>query len=448
MNNNVINRKNILRKFFFSEDTRSLCRLKDKNTFSRNRKITFSDILLMTYNKQAKTTSMEIRNYEKNMKGNENVNYTNEAYLKQRRNLNPEVFKEANKVYLLNFYNDDKENILKEKNYITLAIDGSKFELPNTPQNREYFGKAINQYKEEKHPARALLSTIYDINNQFYLDIQIDKYTASETALAKKNIEKAQEIINDDMIVIFDRSYASLEMFLWLNEHNIKFIMRLNNRYFKNEIKNMKSNDEIIYIQHTNPRLQNLKRNYPNETKKLEKLKETRVRCTKIKLSSDSDEIILSNLEFEQFTKEEIIELYGRRWNIETSYNCIKNKLKIEAFTGNLPILIKQDIYAQILVYNQLQDMVFTANQKLKEKLKDKKLKLDYKINENIAIGLFKNELIRILLIADTQESNKQYEKLLDEMTRYATAIRKGRPTQPRLFNRSNRYRTNMKSSF
>lgn len=63
----------------------------------------------------------------------------------------------------------------------------------------------------------------------------------------------------------------------------------------------------------------------------------------------------------------------------------------------------------------QLQDMVFTANQKLK----DKKLKLDYKINENIAIGLFKDELIRILLIADTQESNKQYGELLDEMTRY-----------------------------
>ena len=92
--------------------------------------------------------------------------------------------------------------------------------------------------------------------------------------------------------------------------------------------------------------------------------------------------------------------------------------------------------------------MIYTGNNKLKEKQKDKNLKLEYKINENIAVGIFKNELIRILLIKDDKESNRQYEELMNEMTNYTTAIRKGRPSQPRLFNRANKYRTNMKSSF
>lgn len=442
---NVINRKNILRNFFVSENTRPLCRLKNKNTFSRNRKITFSDILLITYNKQAKSTSIEIRNYEKNVKGKEHVEYTNEAYLKQRRNLNPEVFKEGNKIYLKNFYNTD--DVIYNKNYLLMAIDGSKIEIPNTPQNRNFFGFQKTQH--EKQPARANLSTIYDINNHFYLDVQIDKYSSSEKTLAKKNIEKALEITNkNELIVIFDRGYASLEMFLWLNEHNIKYIIRLSNKFYKKEIENMNSDDETIYIKHTHHRLQNLKTIYPEETKKLEKLQFTKLRCTKIKLSTGQEEIILSNLKFEEFTMEEIKELYSRRWGIETSYNCIKNKLKIESFTGNLPILIMQDIYAQILVYNQLQDMLFIGNEKLKKKLETKKLKLEYQINENIAIGLFKNELIRILLIEDLKESNKQYNRLMDEMTKYISAIRRGRPSQPRLFNKANRYRTNMKSTF
>lgn len=445
MNKEVIKRKNILRDFFFSENTRKLCRLEDKNSFSRNRKITFSDILLMTYNKQAKTTSIEIRNYEKNMKGKEKVEYTNEAYLKQRRNLNPEVFKEGNKVYLQNFY--ESENVIYNKNYLVMAIDGSKFEVPNTPQNRDFFG--IQKTQHERQPARANLSTIYDINNNFYLDVQIDKYSSSEKTLAKQNIEKALKILNGKkMIVIFDRNYASLEMFLWLNKHNIKFVIRLVDNFYKNEISQMKTDDEYIYLNHTYPRLQNLRVNYPDETKELEKLKKTKIRCTKIKLPNGNEEKILSNLNFDEFNKKDIKELYKNRWSIETSYNCIKSKLKIESFTGNLPILIKQDIYAQILVYNQLQDMIFTGNRLLKEKLKNRKLKLEYKINENIAVGLFKNELIKILLIEDTKESNKQYENLLTEMTNYATAIRKDRPSQPRLFNRANRYRTNMKSSF
>ena len=445
MNKDVMARKNILRKFFFSENTRKLCRLENKNSFSRKRKITFSDILLMTYNKQAKTTSMEIRFYEKNMKGKEKVEYTNEAYLKQRRILNPEVFKEGNKIYLQDFYN--RKNVILNKNYVVMAIDGSKFEIPNTPQNRDFFG--VQKTQHERQPARANLSTIYDINNNFYLDVQIDKYSSSEKTLAKRNIEKAKEILNDkEMIIIFDRNYASLEMFLWLNKRNIKFVIRMVDNFYKNEVSQMKTEDEYIYLKHTYPRLQNLRVNYPEESKELEELKETKIRCTKIKLPNGNEEKILSNLNFDEFDKKEIKELYKNRWNIETSYNCIKSKLKIESFTGNLPILIKQDIYAQILVYNQLQDMIYTGNRELKKKLKNKELKLEYKINENMAVGLFKSELIKILLIEDEEESNKLYKNLLKEMTNYATSIRKGRPTQPRLFNRANRFRTNMKSSF
>ena len=441
----VINRKNILRNFFYDDSTRLFCRLDGKNTFSRNRKITFTDILLMTYNKQAKTTSMEIRNYEKKMKGKDKVEYTDEAYLKQRRNLNPKVFKEANIVYLQNFYKG--KYVEKDNGYIVMAIDGSKFEVPNTPQNRKYYG--IQKTQNDRQPSRANVSTAYDVNNQFYLDIEIDKYTQSEKTLAKKNIENALKIINPEkLIVIFDRNYASIEFFLWLQEHNLKFMIRLKNDYYKKEQASMKSTDELVKIQHTCSRLQNLRPVYPEESKKLEELKETELRITKIKLEDGTEETLISNLPFKNFSQEKLKNIYQKRWNIETSYDCIKSKLKIESFTGKLPILIEQDLYAQVLVYNQLQDMIYTGNTILKKKLEDKKLKLDYKINENKAVGLFKEEMIRILLIEDEKISNKEFDNLLQEMTEYTTSIRKGRPSQPRLFNRANRYRTNMKPSF
>lgn len=442
----VISRKNILKEFFNSENTRKFCRLDGKNSFSRNRKITFTDILLMTYNKQAKTTSMEIRNYEKNMKGKEEVEYTNEAYLKQRRNLNPNVFKEGNKIYLKNFYENEKE-VIKSNNFICLAIDGSKFEVPNTPQNRNYYG--VQKSQHDRQPARANVSTIYDINNHFYLDIEIDKYTTSEITMAKRNIENALEIVDaSKIILIFDRNYTSLEFFLWLTERNLKFIVRQKDCYYKKERENMKSDDEIINIQHTYPRLQNVKREYPEAGKKLEEMKETILRCTNIELKTGEKETLISNLPIEDFSMEDLNELYNNRWNIETSYDCIKSKLKIESFTGTLPILIEQDLYSQVLVYNQLQDMIYTGNEKLKEKQKDKKLKLEYQINENMAVGLFKEEMIKILLIDDVEESNIKFNNLLDEMVKYTSSIRKGRISNPRLFNRANRYKTNMKPSF
>lgn len=59
-------RNNKIKDFIYNDDIRNLCRLTDKNyknTFTRNRKISCQDLLLMTLNKQGKNTSFEIRDF-------------------------------------------------------------------------------------------------------------------------------------------------------------------------------------------------------------------------------------------------------------------------------------------------------------------------------------------------------------------------------------------------
>ena len=215
MKKSIKRRNNKIREFIYSDDIKHLCRLpeeKFKNTFTINRKISCQDLLLMTLNKQGKNTSFEIRNFIINKKGDKMVTYTDEAYLKQRRHLNPDIFKMINEIYLKDFY-EDKKYILRKNGYIIFAIDGSKEEIPNTQKNREEFGYAENQ--QGANVARALLSSIYDINNHFYVDVQIDRYATSEIELAKKNIEKMLEIIGKEKIlIIFDRNYPSIEFFI------------------------------------------------------------------------------------------------------------------------------------------------------------------------------------------------------------------------------------------
>ncbi len=96
-----------------------------------------------------------------------------------------------------------------------------------------------------------------------------------------------------------------------------------------------------------------------------------------------------------EFNSNEIMEIYSKRWNIESSYDCMKNKLCVECFTGNLPIIVEQDLYAQILIYNQIQDMINESNERIRIKNQDKNLKLEYKVNENKAVGLFKKKVYK-----------------------------------------------------
>ena len=445
----VKRRNNKIKDFIYNEDIRNLCRLSDKkykNTFTRNRKISCQDLLLMTLNKQGKNTSFEIRDYIVRKKGDKKVMCTDEAYLKQRRHLNPAVFKKINEIYLKDFY-EEKRYIQRKNGYILFAIDGSKEEIPNTQKNREEFGYTEN--KEGINVARALLSSIYDINNHFYVDVEIDKYSASEIELAKRNIEKMIEIIGKEKIlIIFDRNYPSIEFFYWLEKRNIKFLMRLRGKDYKEEKQQMKQEDEILELKYDYSRLQSIKKKYPSIYGEIKNKTGVKYRFTRIKINEKTTEYLISNLGMQEFSMIELKELYGSRWKIEEAYNSIKNKLKIESFTGNLPIYIYQDIYAQIFVYNQLQDMIYTGNEELLETNKNKKTKLKYKINENKAIGIYKEKYIRILLMKDKEESNQEFENLIKEMERYASAIRNNRETQPRKWNHKNKYRTNFKPSF
>lgn len=444
MKKDIKNRFNILRKFIYDNDTRKKCRLaneKYKNSFSRNRKIPFYDILLMTLNKQGKNVSFEIRDFELNKKGEKIVQYSDEAYLKQRRILNPDVFKEMKNLYLKDFYS--KPKYIKKKNgYILCAIDGSKIEIPNTPLNRETFGIEGNQYKQKT--ARALLSGIYDVENHFFLDVEIDRVNSNEINLAKRNIEAIQEIIGENKeILILDRGYPSIELFNWIEEQNKKFVMRLSSNDYIKEREEMTTEDEFITIKYTYARLKKIQKINPDFYEKIKNETGIELRITKIEINEQTTEYLISNLDKNDFCKEDLKEIYGKRWQVEISYNSIKNKLKIEEFTGNLPQFIYQDVYAQIVVYNQVQDMLYTGRKEIKSSKGN-----EYKINEGKAIGIFKEKYIKIMLIKDKRKAIKELDLLEKEIEKYVSRIRKNRKNSIREWSLSNKYRTNYKTSF
>ena len=116
-----------------------------------------------------------------------------------------------------------------------------------------------------------------------------------------------------------------------------------------------------------------------------------KVRCVKVELETGEIEILLTNLETEKFTSDEIKELYNLRWQIEINYRHLKNDLKIENITSSKEVLIKQDIYSQVLVSNMLQAFI-------NENINQTKYKNKMKTNTNMSVGIFKNTLIYILL--------------------------------------------------
>jgi hypothetical protein len=81
---------------------------------------------------------------------------------------------------------------------------------------------------------------------------------------------------------------------------------------------------------------------------------------------------------------------------VETFYDELKNKLRIEYFPGYSNQSILQDFKAALFVSN-VQTLIFSElEEDLKESNRDKKY--DYKVNTNISYGLLKDRVVTLFL--------------------------------------------------
>lgn len=410
-------------------------------TFSRDRKMPLKDILTSSLSKKGLTNVMELRNYFRE-KGSE-MEITKQGYLQQRKRLNPEVFTYLNDEYVKDFYQAGEAELWN--GYLLLAVDGSKAEVPNAQENREHFGSCGNQHTTGE--ARALVSCAYDILNGFYLSMEIGHIRSGEIALAKKNLEHLKEIgIEQPVLVIFDRGYPALEFIDFLEREGLYYLFRLSSKDYKAERKEVQGNDAEIVLKHTGPRLDGIRRKHPEKYADMLNKKETRTRFIRGSLPTGAELALLTNLPA-QFPQDDLLALYYRRWEIEKKYHTLKNKIKFESVTGKASVYVYQDFRSQLLVYNMVQDIRRYADDEARKTGIRKGLKYPLRTNENIAIGLFKEQMIKILLEESPDRQAELLYQLQSDMERFVLPIRIS-PGRQRNKIISNKYKNNLKHSF
>src|SRR6202012_2583648 len=105
--------------------------------------------------------------------------------------------------------------------------------------------------------------------------------------------------------------------------------------------------------------------------------------------------LITTLLDSQKYPAKMFKELYFLRWGVETFYNELKNKLKIEHFTGYSQVSIQQDFYCAIFISNLQSVIVNDLTEELS--LQNEGKKYDYKINTNISYGFLKNRILELL---------------------------------------------------
>lgn len=381
------------------------------------------DLAFSMINRKGLTLKLELRGYM-NI-SHPGVQISKPGYLKQRMKLNPEAFIDLYQFHNRNFYSDPEAELYTFNGFLVLAVDGSDINIPTTPETIAMYGNA--SVRGGKPCAQIGLGCLYDSLNRMILDASCNRVKFNEMAVAEAQIAKVRETIGElPFVVTMDRGYPSIPAFLRMIDNGIYFVARLKSSDFRAEQQSLSADDEDMNIQLTKSRRYHY---IGTEDESLVMSRDSfRLRMVRVWLDEDKteSEILASNLPRDQFPADCFGELYHLRWRIETAYQTLKDRLKIENFTGTKPVLLEQDIYSTIYVSNIAEDIARDIEQEQAEHLKN-----DYKhrmtVNRTLCIGLLKSDLIYILLEKNPQKQDELFQKLYDEISENIVPVRPDR---------------------
>lgn len=359
--------------------------------FSRNRKINFKTFIGITMNSGGCTMSKELLDYF-----DFDVNTpTVSAYTQQRAKVLPEAFE-----YLFHEFTSVNKTIINlYEGYQLLACDGSNLNIASDPQNHETLWKS-NQFGKTMN--RMHLNVLYDVLNRVYIDALIQ--TASEYQEYRACIRMMERTPLDKVILIADRGYENYNIIAHAIEKGWNFLIRIKDVYsngiasglvlpstdtFDTDVKltltRSQTKSKKIAGYKFMPSIQMFDYLPPGDMSDYPMV----FRIVRLKISENSYETIITNLEKSLFPSEKLKELYHLRWGIETSFRELKYAIGLTNFHAKKVDYIKQEIFARLTLYNYCELITaYVARQKNEKNKKNQ-------VNFTVAIFICREYLRR-----------------------------------------------------
>ena len=314
----------------------NFCRCPEKD-FTRNRKLPLEKVLTLL----VKMGGHSLRDEMLDCIDFEEMPATVSALVQQRNKLLPEALE-----YLFREFTNRCHNPKTYKGYRLLAVDGSDLQFtanPNDPLS--YFPGANGQ----KPYSFLHLNALYDLSSNLYLDAVVQKRrAANENAALVSMVDRSG--IGESVIITADRGYESYNTLEHIVQKGWKYLIRL--RESKGIISSLSlpKGDfdmpvQLFLTRKQTKKLKELQKEFPGMYRFLpinvnfdylpwgtDGFYPFSFRIVRFKISEDSTETLITNLDRNSFPVEELKHLYHLRWGIETSFRQLKYTIGLSLF--------------------------------------------------------------------------------------------------------------------
>jgi len=230
-------------------------------------------------------------------------------------------------------------------------VDGFTFTMPDTPRNQATYPQQKSQKPGVGLPiARAV--AIVSLATACVMDLTIAPYQGKETGESALLRSILRSLTAGD-ITVMDRYYCSFMMIALLLSHGIHTCARkhhLRHSDFRGGKRLGKGDHLIVWTRPTRPAWMD-QTTYTHIPETLE-LRELRFNIVEPGRRTRTIDIITTLTDADEYTKEELAELYGFRWNTELDIRSIKSNLNLSHLRCKSPEMVCRELWTTILGYN------------------------------------------------------------------------------------------------
>jgi len=253
--------------------------------------------------------------------------------------------------------------------FSSLAIDGTGLTLPDTPENREHFGKPGTNRGTPAFPQIRLVGLVA-VATQALFGAAFAPYRGrgtGELALGKELVVKNGAA---GTLFLLDRGFCAIDLLHTILMRGAAFLIRVpQNRFVLRKIRRSTHADGS-YTARLVGRVEDPSGPWPDGRKRWLEV-EHKVRVIDYQIRGFRRTRLITSLLDSEIPARELICHYHRRWEIELAYDAIKTH-QCATRTGQsktilrskLPLLVEQELYSMLTLYNLLRGLIKEAAQR------------------------------------------------------------------------------------
>jgi hypothetical protein len=239
-------------------------------------------------------------------------------------------------------------------------FDGSSVAMPDTPENRKEYPLTYNQ-KPGTGFAVARIGAVISLACGAILDLGICRYAGngqSESGL----LRQLWGLFRPGDVLVADRLMCAWTEMVMLKQRGIDTVCRLSSHRtadFRRGTRLGKDDHLVTWRKPRRPR--SVAREVYDALPEFLLVRECRVRVAQPGFRVRSLVIATTLLDAEQYTRDDLAQLYRARWNIELDWRSIKDVLQMDVLRCKTPELVRKEIWMHVLAYNLIHTVMAQA---------------------------------------------------------------------------------------